>query len=194
MLDKQALTGALMVGGAGPLSAYDAFTGALPALRRDGKYRFVTSHAPTATLLTAPFDPEFLTQWTTWIHLAYTGAIVVILLNEREPGVAYEPFKARDAAFATGLSLSAGAGEEALFRGWLFSLLHQNTGERFWFSNGIQAVIFGGLHLPQAKAFAAAIAGGRSTRAGVLRGLAHATPGWSVRESIFHTSGTTSWW
>jgi hypothetical protein len=33
---QQALTGVLMVGGAGSLSGYDAFTGALPALQRDG--------------------------------------------------------------------------------------------------------------------------------------------------------------
>jgi hypothetical protein len=33
---QQALTGVLMVGAAGSLSGYDAFTGSLPALQRDG--------------------------------------------------------------------------------------------------------------------------------------------------------------
>ena len=177
---QQALTGLLLAGGAGYISAYDTFRRALPALQREGKYAFVTSPAPTAALLTAPFDPEFLTRWTTWIELAYTGAIALIVLNERDPGVAYEPYKARDAAFLTGLSLSAGVGEEATFRGWLLPVLQQNTGGRFWLSNGIQATVFGGLHISQAKGFAAVIAAWA-----LYEGWLTRRNGWDIRESIF---------
>jgi membrane protease YdiL (CAAX protease family) len=178
---QQAFIGLQLAGGAGGVSAYDAFRRALPALRRDGKYGFVTSPAATGALLTAPFDPEFLTRWTTWIELAYTGALAFIVLNERDPGVAYEPYKARDAAFLTGVSLTAGVGEEAMFRGWLLPVLHQNTGGRFWLSNGIQAAVFGGLHLPQAKEFAAVIAAWA-----VYEGWLTRRNGWDIRESIFH--------
>jgi membrane protease YdiL (CAAX protease family) len=149
------------------------------ALRREGKYRFATRHASTGSLLTAPLDPEFLLRWTTWIELAYTGAIVALVLGER--GVAYEPFKARDGAFAGVLSYSAGVGEEALFRGRLMPLSHQSMRERFWLANGIQAVIFGGLHIPDAKGYAAVIAAWAFYEGWLTR-----RSGWSVRESIFH--------
>lgn len=178
---QRAFTGALLLTGAGMLSAYDAFRGALPALQREGRYRFVTAGAETATLLTAPFDPAFLTRWTTWLDLAYAGAVAAIILSEREPGRVYEPYKGRDAAFITALSLSAGAGEEAMFRGWLMPVLYQTTGERMWLANGAQAVVFGGLHIPQAGPFALVI-----TVWALYEGWVTRRNGWNVRESVFH--------
>jgi len=178
---QQTVTGLQLLSGAATLSAYDAFKQALPKLQHEGKYGFVTSHAPTATLLTAPFDPEFLTRWTTWIDLGFTGVVALVVLSEREPGVSYEPYKTRDGAFLTGLSLTAGVGEEAMFRGWLLPLLQQNTGGRFWVSNGIQATVFGGFHIPRARGFAAVIAAWA-----VYEGWLTRRNGWNVRESIFH--------
>jgi membrane protease YdiL (CAAX protease family) len=178
---QQAFIGAQLAGDAGALSAYDAFGRALPALQADGKYRFVTRHAPTASLLFAPFDPKFLGRWTTWIDLTFTGAVAVIILSGREPGRAYEPYKARDAAFIAGLSLNAGVGEEALFRGWLLPLLHENTGGRFWLANGLQATVFGALHIPQAREFAIVIVAWA-----VYEGWLTRRNGWDVRESVFH--------
>jgi len=72
-------------------------------------------------------------------------------------------------------------GEEALFRGWLYPVLHQNLGRRVWLSNGLQAAIFGSLHVPQAKSFALVIATWAFYEGWLTR-----RNGWSVRESVFH--------
>lgn len=164
----------------GFISAWDAFHRAVPALREEGKYEFLTKRESVGDLLSAPFETDFLGRWTTWLNLAYTGVVAGVLLSGRDPGIEYEPFRARDAAFAASLSLNAGVGEEALFRGWLLPLLHQRFGERFWLANSTQGLIFGALH-PQAGAFAAVIAAW-----GVYEGWLTRRNDWSVRESIFH--------
>ena len=63
----------------------------------------------------------------------------------------------------------------------LFRSLQQNTGGRFWVSNGIQATVFGGFHIPRARGFAAVIAAWA-----VYEGWVTRCNGWNVRESIFH--------
>jgi membrane protease YdiL (CAAX protease family) len=177
---QQALLGLLLYQGSGEVSAYDAFHSALPALHHEGKYRFTTSHASTLSLLTAPFDPTFLARWTTWVDLAFTGAVAALVLRDRKPDQRYDPYIFRDAVFGTGVSLSAGIGEEAVFRGWLLPLLHQNTGERFWLANGIQAAAFGGLHVGAAGDYAVLIGA-----FALYQGWLTRRNGWSVRESVF---------
>jgi membrane protease YdiL (CAAX protease family) len=178
---RQSFIGLLLAQGSGEVSAYDAFHSALPALQHEGKYRFATHHASTTALLSAPFDRAFLKRWTTWIQLAYTGVLASVIVNQRKPGVAYERYELGDAAFGTGLAFGAGVGEEALFRGWLLPLLHQNTGGRFWLANGIQATVFGGLHTPQAGGYAALIGGWALWEGWLTR-----RHDWNIRESIFH--------
>lgn len=178
---QQAFAGVLLLAGSAELSAYDSFRRALPALQYHGKYRFIRRSEPMSALFTAPFDPRFLSRWTTWIELAYTAGITTLVLSERDPDVRYEPFRVRDGAFVTGLSLSAAVGEEAMFRGWIFPVLHENLGQRFLLSNGIQAAIFGALHVPQAGEFAAVIAAWAFYEGWLTR-----RNGWSFRESIFH--------
>lgn len=164
----------------GFLSAWDAFHRAVPALQEEGEYEFLTTRESLGDLLSAPFETDFLGRWTTWLNLAYTGVVAGVLLGGRDAGIEYEPFRARDAAFAASLSLNAGVGEEALFRGWLLPLFHQRFGERFWLANSTQGLIFGALH-PQAGAFAAVIAAW-----GLYEGWLTRRNDWSVRESIFH--------
>jgi membrane protease YdiL (CAAX protease family) len=179
---QRAFIGAGLATTAGALSAYDSFHRSLAALQGQGKYRFVTSHDPPGSLLLAPFDVRMLKRWTTWVDLAYTGAVTLILVStETAPGKQYLPFRTRDGAFVTALSYDAGVGEEALFRGWLYPVLHQNLGGRVWLSNGLQAAIFGGLHVPQAKSFALVIATWAFYEGWLTR-----RNGWSVRESVFH--------
>ncbi len=163
------------------LSAWDAFQRGVPSLQREGKYEFLTTRETLGDLLTAPFEPEFLTRPTTWAHLAYTGLVATLLVGGREAGVDYVPFRPQDAAFATSLSYNAGVSEEALFRGWLFPLLYQNVGERFWLSNSLQAGIFGLLHLGQAGPFTLMI-----TTWALYEGWLTRRNDWSIRESIFH--------
>jgi membrane protease YdiL (CAAX protease family) len=166
---------------AGFLSGWDAFSRAVPALQAQGRYDFLTTPESVGDLLTAPFDVRFLSRPTTWLHLAYTGVITAIVLGERNPGTEYEPFHPRDAAFLTAMSFNAGVGEEAAFRGWLMPVLYQNSGQRFWLSNTVQAGIFGGLHAATAREFAAVIGGWA-----LYEGWLTRRNDWSIRESIFH--------
>jgi hypothetical protein len=139
--DQLAYEGQHVVLSAGLLSAWDAFHRAVPALQQEGKYGFLTTRETLGDLLTAPFDVKFIGRWTTWVDLAFTGIVAGWVLADRDRGVAYEPFRARDAAFLTSLSYNAAVGEEAAFRGWLLPLFHQTLGERFWLANTLQAAI-----------------------------------------------------
>lgn len=179
--DQLAHQGAHVYFTAGTLSLYDAFRRAVPALRTEGKYDFLQAEESVGDLLWAPFDVRFLGRWTTWLNLAYTVAVVGVVAAERDEGSRYEPYRARDAAFITSLSVNAGVGEEALFRGWLLPVFHENFGRRFWLANSVQAGVFGAAHVPQAKGFAIAIAAWALYEGWLVR-----RSGWSIRESIFH--------
>jgi hypothetical protein len=179
---QRALFGESLYTGAGELSAYDSFRRSVPALKLRGRYHFLPEPDPLSSLFTAPFDPHFLGRWTTWIHLAYTGAIVTLIaVDATEPGRVYLPYRFHDAVFGTALSYQAGVGEEAWFRGWFFPMVHDANGEQMWLSNSLQAVIFGGLHAAQAGPFALVITGWAW-----YEGWLTKRNGWSIRESIFH--------
>jgi len=179
---QQALAGLEIATAAGFLSAYDAFQRALPSLRQVGKYGFITAHESLGHLLLAPFDAHMLGRWTTWIDLAHTAIVTTALvISETRPGKRYVPFQVHDGALTATLAYGAGTGEEAAFRGWLFPLLYQNLGRHLWLADGLQATIFGGLHVPQAGPFAADIAVW-----GFYEGWLTRRNGWSVRESVFH--------
>ncbi|HEX9282421.1 MAG TPA: CPBP family intramembrane glutamic endopeptidase [Gemmatimonadales bacterium] len=178
---QRAFIGAQLAQAAGELSAYDSFHRSLPLLQRVGKYDFVKTHESTASLLSAPFDLRMLKRWTTWIDLAHAAVVTALVLAETEPGARYVPFRTRDGAFVASFSYNAGVGEEALFRGWLYPVLHQKLGRRAWLSNGVQAAVFGGLHVSQAGPFALDI-----TASALYEGWLTRRNGWSIRESIFH--------
>jgi membrane protease YdiL (CAAX protease family) len=178
---QQALAGLELATAAGFLSAYDAFHRALPSLGREGKYAFLVAHEPIGRVLSAPFDLRMLGRWTTWIDLAHTAIVTTALvLTETAPDKRYLPFHLHDGVFGTTLAYGAGTGEEAAFRGWLYPLLYQTLGRRAWLANGLQAAVFGGLHVPQADWFAADIAAW-----GFYEGWLTRRNGWSVRESAF---------
>lgn len=166
---------------AGMLSGWDAFHRAVPALQAQGKYSFLGQRESVGDLLSAPFDHRFLGRWTTWVDLAQTALITALVLSDRKSGVPYQPFRAHDAAYVTSLSLNAAVGEEALFRGYLLPLLHEQTGGRFWLANGTQAALFGAAHLPDADWGAALIGAWAAWEGWVVR-----RNDWSIRESIFH--------
>jgi len=179
---QQSLAGLEIATATGFLSAYDAFHRALPSLRQAGKYSFITAHESPGRLMLAPFDVHMLGRWTTWIDLAHTAIITTALVvSETKPGKRYVPFRLHDGALTATLAYGAGTGEEAAFRGWLFPLLYQNLGRHVWLANGMQATIFGGLHVPQAGPFAADIAAWA-----LYEGWLTRRNGWSVRESVFH--------
>lgn len=179
---QRSFLGAQLYVGSAMLSAYDSFHRSVPRLQGEGKYAFVRSHESTGSLLAAPFDFRLAKRWTTLVDLAYTGVVTAIIVAaETSPGKAYAPFRAHDGLFIAGLSYGAGVGEEALFRGWLYPVLHQNLGQQFWLSNSLQAASFGGLHAGQAGPFAFVIGGWA-----LYEGWLTRRNGWSIRESVFH--------
>ena len=182
---QRALFGLELYSVSGYLSAYDSFHRAIPALQQRGMYPFLDEggkHESVGSLFTAPFDVRFLGRWTTWVDLAYTGAVAALLVAvETRPGKQYRPYLVRDAVFGTGVSFGAGVGEEALFRGWVYPVLYEVLDRNFLPANAIQALFFGKLHLGQAGPFAIAISGWAFYE-GWLTRRNH----WSIRESIFH--------
>jgi membrane protease YdiL (CAAX protease family) len=67
------------------------------------------------------------------------------------PEVRWLPYSGGDLIFTGALSLNAGATEEAFFRGYLFPLFHQWSGERSWASNSAQGLLFALAHVGSVK-------------------------------------------
>jgi len=177
--DQLAFEGLHVAATAGMLSAWDAFHRAMPSLRQADKYDFFEPDEDLGDLFTAPLDFRFLGRWTTLADLAFTAGVTTWILMEGPDDRTFRPFHAHDAAFATGLSLNAAVGEEALFRGWLLPMLTQKLGGSFWVANFIQSALFGAGH-PQADAFALVI--GVSA---FYSGWQVRRNDWSIREVIF---------
>lgn len=164
----------------GFLSAWDSFHRAVPMKQTRGEYGFLGERETVGDLLTAPFDHRFLGRWTTWVDLAATAGVLAFALSGNDPKGPYHPFGVNDGAYVVSLSMNAGVGEEALFRGWLLPMLYQNLGGRFWLANGLQATMFGALH-PRASWFAMFITASAAWEGWLVR-----RNDWSIRESVFH--------
>jgi hypothetical protein len=163
------------------LSSWDAFHRGVPSLRAQGKYAFLPERESLDQLVTAPFDYRFLRRWTTWVDVAQTALVTMLVVRDREPGVERHRFRARDAGFGLSLSMNAAVGEEAWFRGYLLPLLYQNMGRRFWLANATQAIVFAAGHRPDVATRAAYFAGWAYWEGWIVK-----RNEWSVRESIFH--------
>jgi membrane protease YdiL (CAAX protease family) len=83
---------------------------------------------------------------STWIPLMALTALAFFSLqpNSRDLGGF---FNSSQPAYIGVTSYQAGLSEEALFRGWIYPLLHQATGERTWLSNSGQSLLFSAAHL-----------------------------------------------
>lgn len=162
---------------AGEMSAFHTFRTRIETLKPHGMYTFVTKERSTDLML-APFEPEHFIRPTTFIPLLGLLAIEISRLKDGS----YVDFG--DGAFTGGVSYNAGVGEEALFRGYLMPVLHQNLGSAFW-ANAIQGTVFGAAHLSG------------QNKLPVIQGLMGFYLGWltqrnqySNRQSVFlHT-----WW
>lgn len=153
---RRAFYGYGLYQGAGFLSAWDAFHSAVPVQQSTrGRFRFLPKEKKesVADLLWAPFKPEHLLRPSTWIPLgAFAGVSAFLVSDYRAdkqgtPALRWHPYEPGDAFFTGALSMNAGVTEEALFRGYMFPLFHQWSGERAWISNPAQSLLFAGAHI-----------------------------------------------
>jgi hypothetical protein len=163
------------------LSAWDAFHRAVPAMQQRGKYTFLPPRRESVPqLLSAPFDVRFLKRWTTWVDIAQTGLVTALILSDRGTDEEHYPYRAQDAAYAVSISGNAAVGEEAFFRGYLFPMLYQKTGQRFWLANTSQALIFTVGHGASPTLLIT------HTPWALWEGWLVRRNNWSIRESVFH--------
>jgi uncharacterized protein len=130
------------------LSLYDSFLSRAKIRKDSGEYTFLPENQNVESISKAPFDFTYLKRPTTYIPFA-----VAILLGaytfKRSPEP--EGFNARpiDIASPGYTSYVAGTGEEAMFRGWMYPVLYQNTNSPL-LSNFTQALVFAAFHGPEA--------------------------------------------
>jgi membrane protease YdiL (CAAX protease family) len=153
---RRQLYGLGLYQGAGFMSAWDAFQASIPAQQQDkGRFRFLDAgqREKPADLLLAPFKPVYLKRPSTYIPLGVLAVLATLGVQGyrvdkgSEPGLRWRAYEPGDAFFTGAVSMNAGATEEAMFRGYLFPLFHQWSGERAWVSNPAQALLFAGAHI-----------------------------------------------
>lgn len=177
--ENQRATGSALFLHSSFLSTYESFQFYLAQEKKKGRYQFV-SEKPVREVAFAPVQFEYLKRWTTWVPvLAGLGAGVTYF--QREPKRDWS-FRAYDGAQAGYWSYVAGTGEEAMFRGVLQPVLYENTQSSFW-SNSIQALVFGYGHTSVSRPFF-------QIAAGFYFGWLTERNQWDVGEAVFiHT-----WW
>lgn len=128
----------LVAASAQPLIAQDSSAVATPSMARWGSEFMLPLGSTVAPGLGQYIDGAHLAG-AAYTGTAAAGLVAGFAIAGREPGVEYEPFRARDAVFSGALAYNAGVGEEALLRGWLLPMVHQQTGRRFWLADALQA-------------------------------------------------------
>lgn len=139
--------GEVMLGHSMMLSLYDSFYSRAIKSKANNEYTFLPETQNTESVLKAPFNFAYLSRWTTFIPFSLA---ILVGYNEFSEPPKPEKFELRpiDGIASTYISYVAGTGEEALFRGWMYPVLYQNTGSHFA-SNLIQGTAFGFAHGPR---------------------------------------------
>ncbi|MFK7873562.1 MAG: lysostaphin resistance A-like protein [Oligoflexales bacterium] len=166
------LTGAKLYGTAGDLSAYHSFRTAVRKNPKYGDFSFLTHEESLSDILYAPLRYEFLSRPST----LGTLALAMVGLYTSRPNHLNES----DGLFTASVSLMAGTGEEAFYRGWLQPVLYHYTGNSV-IANALQAGLFFGAHSPGSFIH---------FLAGLWFGHLTQKNNWTLSESVFiHT-----WW
>jgi hypothetical protein len=163
---------------AGEMSAYHTFRTAVLTRQPQGDYTFIKNKEDSLDVMFSPFDYEHILRPTTFVPLLVLAAVGFAGLHEDSY------LDGGDSVFTAGVSYNAGVGEEAMFRGYLFPVFRQAF-DSYWWSNGLQAAIFGAMHYSSYNQFPIA-----QTVMGFYLGWMTHRNGYSIRESAFlHT-----WW
>lgn len=126
---------------AGFVSSFHAFRKAAETKKAQGEYLFLKHEETTGDLLLAPLRMDYLLKPSVFIPL---GLLVGLIAGEY--GGDRFNWTGDDIAFGTGVSLNAGIGEEAFFRGYMMPYLRQSWGSDFY-SNLGTSTVFAAAHL-----------------------------------------------
>jgi membrane protease YdiL (CAAX protease family) len=138
---RQLQYGAQIYSAAASYSAYASFQSSVKYRKEKlGEYKFIHKQETVDEILLAPFEFSFLKRKTTWIPMAIIGGLVAL-----SDGMSMGNFQGADAFYSAGYSYNAGTHEEAMFRGWLMPMFHQNFDSPFW-ANATTSVLFAAAH------------------------------------------------
>lgn len=180
---QKVIAGGSIIQGTMFLSAYDVFHASLPGFKAKGKYGYVKRQEDVGQLMVAPFQFNYLKRKTTWIPLASLAATAAVMVpyaraHPEEPGT-WTPYRWHDPLFTGTISYSAGVTEEALFRGWLYPVAYEYTGENIWVAQIAQAGLFAAAHMSEVRYPIAQAA------LGLYFGWLTERQQWSIGESAF---------
>lgn len=110
---------------AGGMSAYHTFRSAVWQRQKFDQYRFLGPGETPLEILKAPFDFSYLSRSSTYIPLLVGGSLSWYLATH--PGASYtrRSVGKEDVLFSSAFSYGAGTHEEAVFRGWIMPVLHE---------------------------------------------------------------------
>ena len=161
------------------VSGYDSFRHTVQNNKKYGQFEFIDYQESVPELLLSAFDFRYLARPTTYIPLLIgLGLHLAIPTNLYQESFSGSLFP-KDIVFATGISLNAGVGEEAFFRGYLMPALTQWWSSPLW-ANIAQTAVFGALHISNGGG-----AGPFQAVGGFYWGWLTQRNGWSIGEAAF---------
>jgi hypothetical protein len=111
---------------AGALSLYHSFRTAVYTRRPYKEFDFLQIDERPTDLLFSPFHSRYLERLTTWIPLL-TAAGIFFLVDFEPTGGDGGSVSFSDLSYASGIGLTTGVAEEAVFRGWVLPVAMHYT-------------------------------------------------------------------
>lgn len=130
----------------GGMSAYHTFRSAVWQRQKYNQYKFLVKGDTPMEILTAPFDFKYLTRSSTYIPLLVGGSLSWYLATHPGPSFTRRTVNREDMVFSSAFSFGAGTHEEAVFRGWIMPVLHEQ-GLSAPIANVGQGLLFALAHL-----------------------------------------------
>jgi membrane protease YdiL (CAAX protease family) len=130
----------------GGMSAYHSFRSAVWQRQKFDQYRFLGGGETPLEILKAPFNFSYLTRSSTYIPLLVGGSLSWYLATHPGSDFTRRPVGKEDVLFSSAFSYGAGTHEEAVFRGWIMPVLHEQ-GLSAPIANVGQGILFALAHL-----------------------------------------------
>lgn len=130
----------------GGISAYHSFRSAVWQRQKFDQYRFLGPGETPMEILKAPFEFSYLARSSTYIPLLIGGSLSWYLATHPVSDYTRRSVSREDVLFSSAFSYGAGTHEEAVFRGWIMPVLHEQ-GLSAPIANAGQGILFALAHL-----------------------------------------------